>query len=60
LLQHLLDRDQVVVAQSLQLADRAARGLRLRARNHLVDQCLGQLRGLEFRPRPFQARAELF
>ena len=58
-LQHLLDRDQVVVPQSLQLADRASGGLRLRARDHLVDQRLGQLRGLESGPRPFQARSEL-
>src|SRR5256885_10998392 len=37
------------------LADRASGGLRLRARDHLVDERLGQLRGLESGPRPFRS-----
>jgi hypothetical protein len=55
LAQHLLDGDQIVVAQALELADRAARRLLLGALDHAIDQGLGQFRRLEFGPRPFQA-----
>ena len=59
LLQYLLDSDQIVIAQPLELADRAAGRLRLRTGDHLVDEPFGELRRLELGPRPLQARSEL-
>ncbi len=59
LTQNLLNRHQVVVAQPLKFADRAALSLRLGAFHHAIDQGVRELGRLQFGPWPFQAGAEL-
>jgi hypothetical protein len=57
--QHLLDGDQIIVAQPLEFTNRAAAGLCLCALDHAIDQLLGELGSLELGPRPLQAGPEL-
>ena len=58
-LQALHHRDQAVVAQPLQLADRAAARLLVGLRHDLVEQLVGQLGRLQLGPGQLQGRAEL-
>ena len=53
------DVDQVVVAEPLELSHGPALGLLLAAGGHHLDEVLGQVRGLQLRPRQLQGRAEL-
>ncbi len=57
--QDLLDGHEIVIPKPLQLADGASRGLLLCALDHPIDEPLGQLGRLQFRPGPFQTRPEL-